>query len=1303
MIPDLHGCPHCPYTGGLKYVKAHLAKRPHPTALERDILTGLSAHMISRVNYRVTPYTPSNPLPSTPSLAMQIAAADLDTSAPVAANARLVSPFLNRTKWHEIREPFNEHLPELVELASFPSETEFPLLADVVRTYFRKADALFEHTEELVLQHLNTHDPAKSGINNTPFHRHHMGDTTAQQYVVVVIRLIAALLRQSNVFSMEPSEPLTLAIEALRASLLDHRQDVKDAQPHLHVIFGALWHSRWRQTATTRMPDPTMRFLMLLSSQPGGEFAAPKDTSGPIRKLCWAIQMHALAEIHRIVEVEGVFQMEAYNRVSEFTLSMPKIWWLDRETWQEMLYKGHKITLLQLQEVFTNLEAEITSMWEDMVLLGLDLNVEWSEIADDLTEKRAGYSFLEDERNPFHAFKDAFAKALDADLETRKKFTTAASNYTELDLIKCREWLFRLAKLEGLVMLIIDMLGGAPPRGTELTSMLACNSPFRLRNLAALGKFIAIIRQYDKTSNITQSDRLIPHSISAVAADILIQIHTIARPWAKFLASKVWPRDPNVSRAYGEMLFMDVGQMFTSDKLTHLMATKTGHVLGWEVTIASWRHINIAWRRKLCGGSAELLDQEAMSTVNALQGGHSSHTENMVYGLSPDALAGAPEDVLFLFLVASGEWQKLLQMVPGGLGLNYKAACCSKFRALVASGVIERTRKTIITCGTVESAEASASLSHQLAKVHLEVSENQQEANSKQDQTLAILAQIQQHMSQLEITVRQRSTAPPTPRSNPSPHKMVVDPPQPKQKMPETSNSVPSSQSMIISTPSRQAAPIAPVHRLDWFSKPGSSQRQSQSISQSASSQRPNQPMPHSAFSQTQHPSVSQSASLQRQNPPASPRSTVGSSTPKRLRRSTPTSTPKRQINVLSAVRELLGNPTAGWKDITQYEGIRECLALQRDVVITSKTGSGKTLIAVVPSLIEDAITVIVVPLISLLEDWERRLDEFGLAYERFKGAAEPTIAGRANLVLVTSDMVKEKAWETAAHYYAADYEFRPEALAKPYRIRGFNFQIALLSATVSEPAFQFLTREFELERPLRITSGSHRPELELIIQHDCKSSADQLQRAHSTISQYVQHPDWKPEDRWILFVSSLIDGENYAKALGVPFYKAAKDPLKEEEDLARQQNYKAWAVGKTIGLVASNALGGGTDYAHVRLTIHINTPWDATLFEQQRGRAGRDGERAYNYIIARDQPWVGSKTPHPVFGDLVGTQVVSDLVYKQPPKFPDRCLIFQLTRFFDGTGHTCHEYARSALCTACKHREYESHITTRTYLYDFS
>ncbi|KAJ7907265.1 hypothetical protein B0H13DRAFT_2332549 [Mycena leptocephala] len=225
---------------------------------------------------------------------------DGQTLNPVAANARLVSPFLNRTRWHEIRQPFNEQLPALIALAAFPAQDEFRHLIDAIRAYFRRADSLFEDTEELVLQHLNTHDPSKTGIKNTPFHRHHMGDTTAQH--------------------MEPSEPLALAIENLRTSLLDHRQDVDDVQPHLHAVFTALWHARWHQTTTSRMPDPTMRFLMLLSSQSGGEFAAPKDTSGPIRKLCWGIQMHALAEIHRIVETEGVFQMEAFNRVSKFVV-----------------------------------------------------------------------------------------------------------------------------------------------------------------------------------------------------------------------------------------------------------------------------------------------------------------------------------------------------------------------------------------------------------------------------------------------------------------------------------------------------------------------------------------------------------------------------------------------------------------------------------------------------------------------------------------------------------------------------------------------------------------------------------------------------------------------------------------------------------------------------------------------------------------------------------------------------------------------------------------------------------------------
>ncbi|KAJ6453407.1 hypothetical protein C8R45DRAFT_945244 [Mycena sanguinolenta] len=1274
VVDNMYGCPHCPVTGGLKYVRTHLEKNPHPAEPKLPPIEGLRAQVVNKMNFRVAARTACLPESVVPSLGDQMSGFDWRQEPGLATtNARLISPFLNRTKWHEIREPYSDHLPELIALAAFPSDDDSPKLVPLVREYFRYADSLFEHTEELVLQRLNTHNPDKSGINNTPFHRHHMGDETAQQYVNITVRLVASLLRHSEVFSMEPSDALATDVEALRTALSSDTPP--DSQELLHRVLGSLWRSRWRQTTTSRMPDPTMRFLMLLSSQSSGEFAAAKDTSGPIRKLCWGIQMHALVEIHRIVDTEGIFQIDAFERVAEYvvekdvttyatlwslqhyvttlsmqTLSMPKIWWLDRETWSEMLYKGNKISLSQIQEVFTALEADIVRLWEDDVLVGLNLHVQWSTIADDLTEKRAGYSFLEDVRNPFHTHTNAFASALDDNLDARKKFTAEASGFTRLDLLKARDWLYKLAKLEGLLMLLIDMLGGAPPRGTELVSMLACNTTLRLRNLAALGRFVAIIRQYDKTSNVTQSDRLIPHSISAVAADILIQLHTFARPWARFLASKVWNTDPAVCRAYGEMLFMDFGQMFTSDRLTALMRARTSRVLGWELSISPWRHINIAWRRKLCGGAAELFEQEVMSTINAMQSGHSSTTENMVYGLSPDSLMGAPEDVLNLFLLTSGEWQKVARMVPGGLGLDYRTARCTLFESLVAAGVIalKGGRPVVaVTHDTVKSADVTEQLAQQLAKVSL----GGAAIMDKQDQALAILSRLEARIAELELLQRRNTHASPPP---------LIDHP-------------PAITDFVFhqhSPPSRPAYPRTPGKK-----------RQASAASPSGWSFFYNDTQ-HLIELQTGRPIPIRSSQRSRNRPDPEP----------------------VEQNVLDTVRKVLNNPSAGWKDVTQYEAIRECLALQRDVVVTSKTGSGKSLIAVVPSLLEDAITVIVVPLLSLMEDWERRLDAFGIPYERFRGAANPKILGQANIVLVTSDMLKGKAWTAAiaelsqrrtitrivvdeGHYYAADRDFRHHALAQPYHIRGWNFQVVLLSATVPDGAFRFLVHEFELERPLRITSGAHRPELNVIIDREARDSAQQLERVKAILDKHVRRDDWRAEARWIIFVSSLADGERYASMLGVPFYKAAKGPSKQEDDGLRQQIYRDWLAGVIVGLVATSALGAGNDYAHVRLTLHINCPFDLSSFYQQAGRAGRDGQRAYNYIVARAKVWASTKQPHPTFGDLVGGKAMSDLVYHQPASFPEKCLTFQITRFFDGTGHTCAEFLRQNSCAACKGR----------------
>jgi hypothetical protein len=70
----------------------------------------------------------------------------------------------------------------------------------------------------------------------------------------------------------------------------------------------------------------------------------------------------------------------------------------------------------------------------------------------------------------------------------------------------------------------------------------------------------------------------------------------------------------------------------------------------------------------------ELMEEDENDSVQAQQSGHSRRTENRVYGLSPDAMAGAPEDLLPLFLDASTDWQVACKVVPGGLGLTYSQA-----------------------------------------------------------------------------------------------------------------------------------------------------------------------------------------------------------------------------------------------------------------------------------------------------------------------------------------------------------------------------------------------------------------------------------------------------------------------------------------------------------------------------------------------------------------------------------------------------------------------------------------------------
>ncbi|KAJ6612588.1 P-loop containing nucleoside triphosphate hydrolase protein [Mycena sp. CBHHK59/15] len=205
------------------------------------------------------------------------------------------------------------------------------------------------------------------------------------------------------------------------------------------------------------------------------------------------------------------------------------------------------------------------------------------------------------------------------------------------------------------------------------------------------------------------------------------------------------------------------------------------------------------------------------------------------------------------------------------------------------------------------------------------------------------------------------------------------------------------------------------------------------------------------------------------------------------------------------------------------------------------------------------------------------------------------------------------------------------------------------------------------LVNPTRLSTLSERAELRVIIEKPCSHFAQQITVAKQRISDITQRSGWAPRHRFLVFVRRTEDGQHAAKALGLPFYHAG---IKEEE---REKMYSNWVAGLIPGIVATTALGAGTDYPNVLFTIHLGLPFDLVTFEQQRGRAARGpGTRGRNFLIPVRTSKFYSKVDE-TWGYIRGSEAMFDLVFKRPAKpYPQGCLVYATTQFIDGRGVTC-------------------------------
>lgn len=366
---------------------------------------------------------------------------------------------------------------------------------------------------------------------------------------------------------------------------------------------------------------------------------------------------------------------------------------------------------------------------------------------------------------------------------------------------------------------------------------------------------------------------------------------------------------------------------------------------------------------------------------------------------------------------------------------------------------------------------------------------------------------------------------------------------------------------------------------------------------------------------------------------------------------------------------------------------------------------------AILPSLFENGITIVVAPLTSLLAGWVERMTKMGVAHEVWSGQPE-SITGTHNLVLVSADKAKSSLFRERmtvihhsvkpvlrqvideAQFYFMYGDFR-EAMRDAFELRFLPFQIVLLSGTVPPPAEPFLIDIFGLktDQTTFIRTTAHRREITFTLNSPIKSISTALEDLVDEFEYTIELDCTEPEDKILIFVAYEADGSQLAAALspqhipGTEFYHSGAGSESEKEAiLARWQ-----AVDGPRAIVSTSALEAGGDFPHVRAVYHIGHIYSMASYMQQVGRGGRDGRNCDATVYPYMHPPTSKTLAPSLGGALAGQKEVRQMFWpeKKNQTLPQACLNYQMLQWSDALGKTCAELEdyqgdRNMFCSVC-------------------
>ena len=308
-------------------------------------------------------------------------------------------------------------------------------------------------------------------------------------------------------------------------------------------------------------------------------------------------------------------------------------------------------------------------------------------------------------------------------------------------------------------------------------------------------------------------------------------------------------------------------------------------------------------------------------------------------------------------------------------------------------------------------------------------------------------------------------------------------------------------------------------------------------------------------------------------------------------------------------------------------EEIIDSVMANRDTFALLPTGGGKSLCYQLPALLRPGFTLVISPLIALMEEQVTYLNELGIKAMYFKSAVRRLSLNQQidNALNGNFKVVYCSPERLSASLFLAQLKNAPISMIAVDEAHcisewGHDFRPAYRK-------IKFLKKEFP-DLPLLLLTASATPE----VVKDIKNLLDL--EAPNFFQTSFERPNiayevWKTEDKWttvmqllnsrkgssIIYCYSRKQTEDLAAFLIQNGFKAAFFHAGLTNEV-KKERLKAWQNEIIQHMVATTAFGMGIDKSEVRTVIHTYLPESIETYYQETGRAGRDGKPARTYLL---------------------------------------------------------------------------------------